>query len=181
MLLLALETTAASGSPPDLTAIIWVLTGLVGFVTSLLVGAYYIKQLFFAHIPEGSELISEKRFKEAIMEIRNEIREAKLAETERLLALEKELQTEKTYTHENVHKMRTDLQVQTNRTALLDQRITEVMANSLKKLEDRFDRHDRALAAMGYKLSQLIGQLSRSSYKDTTSGFQEEEDPPQAP
>ncbi len=155
---------AAQASFPDFPVVMLVLTSLVGFAAAALACAHYIKQVFFTSPakPEGSAPATEKQLREAIaVEV-----VARSLVTEKMLAVEKMVLTEKEYTHDSIHDLRTSLQAQANKVELLSQRVQESIIQTLQELKERFDRHDRALAKMGLRMSQLIGTFSKNPPPD---------------
>ncbi len=155
---------SAQTSFPDFPVVMLVLTSLVGFAAACLASAHYIKQVFFTSSakPEGSTPVTEKQLRETIA---TEVVSRSLV-MEKMLAVEKICLTERDYTHEAVHDLKNQIQTQANKVELLNQRVQESIVSTLHELKERFDRHDRALAKMGLRMSQLIGHFSKNPHHD---------------
>lgn len=119
------------------------------FLTTLLVAAYYIKQIFFSQKLEGHELVTEKR-----------LQESRGVLADKLLTLEKENKDLYSYAHEKVHFLNNLIQNQANTIALLEQKVRDGVSLSMTRVETKLDHHDRLLVSLSQKMSRLIGYLT---------------------
>ena len=170
-------------STPDFTNFVLVVSLLLGGATSILVITHYVKSIFFSKVAEDDVLITEKKFRlsnqqqdkfltSALHQHEEKLRltaqqfeqvhkDAMLESKAARQDLQAQINNNKEYCHSSIHIMKTDLQALTNNLSLLSQRLQENVLETVKKLETRFDYHDKILQQLGSRVNILIGRIDK--------------------